>query len=84
MAGGGISPMSNMPNMLGKSQTSLFEAGGGLNDAMHPDLSGLSAKERKMAQRRCIAEDPEWNLAPVEKLSELCVKVIVANFESEY
>ncbi|KAJ3035659.1 T-complex-associated testis-expressed protein 1 [Rhizophlyctis rosea] len=34
-----------------------------------------------MAQRRIIAEDPEWNLAPVPKLSELCVKVIVANFE---
>ncbi|KAJ3412302.1 T-complex-associated testis-expressed protein 1 [Chytridiales sp. JEL 0842] len=62
---------------VGRSQTSLFEA----LAQNEPDYSGLSAKERKMAQRRCIAEDPEWNLAPVEKLSDLCVKVIVANFE---
>ena len=35
-------------------------------------------------QRRIIAEDPEWNLAPVPRLTDLCVKVIVANFESIY
>ena len=35
-------------------------------------------------QRRIIAEDPEWNLAPVDKLSDMCVRVIVANFESKY
>ncbi|KAI8848522.1 hypothetical protein BC829DRAFT_443667 [Chytridium lagenaria] len=41
------------------------------------------AKERRIAQRRCIAEDPDWNLALVEKLTDLCVKDIVANFEHE-
>jgi hypothetical protein len=34
-------------------------------------------------QRRIIAEDPEWNLAPVDKLSDMCVRVLVANFESK-
>ncbi|KAJ3210620.1 T-complex-associated testis-expressed protein 1 [Dinochytrium kinnereticum] len=57
-----------------RSQLSLLEAS-------DPNLAGLSMKERRMAQRRCIAEDPEWNLALVEKLTDLCVKVIVANFE---
>ncbi|KAJ3038996.1 T-complex-associated testis-expressed protein 1, partial [Rhizophlyctis rosea] len=46
-----------------------------------PSMAGMSPKEKLMAQRRIIAEDPEWNLAPVPKLSELCVKIIVANFE---
>ncbi|KAJ3099132.1 T-complex-associated testis-expressed protein 1 [Phlyctochytrium planicorne] len=59
-----------------RSQLSLVEGS-------DPNLSGLSMKERRMAQRRCIAEDPEWNLALVEKLSDLCVKVIVANFEEK-
>ncbi|KAJ3114625.1 hypothetical protein HK098_007295, partial [Nowakowskiella sp. JEL0407] len=60
-----------------------------------PSTSGLSAvtvmgnlpstqlsNHKEKQQRRIIAEDPEWNLAPVEKLSELCVRVIVSNFES--
>ncbi|KAI8609480.1 hypothetical protein BC830DRAFT_1150276 [Chytriomyces sp. MP71] len=47
-------------------------------------LTGLSAKEKRQAQRRCIAEDAEWNLALVEKLSELCLRVIVANFEKSH
>jgi hypothetical protein len=31
--------------------------------------------------RRIISEDPEWNLSAVPKLSDICVKVIVKNFE---
>lgn len=46
--------------------------------------SFATQRERKAAQRRIIAEDPEWNLAPVEKLTELCLKIIVANFESKF
>ena len=30
--------------------------------------------------RRIIAEDPEWNLATVSQLSEICLKHIVENF----
>lgn len=32
--------------------------------------------------RRVIAEDPEWSLATVPLLWELCIKHIVHNFES--
>jgi hypothetical protein len=35
-------------------------------------------------KRRIIAEDPEWNLAPVQRLTNKCVDIIVKNFESEY
>lgn len=37
--------------------------------------------ESERNARRIIAEDPEWNLAPVERLSKLCVLIIVKNFE---
>lgn len=33
--------------------------------------------------RRIIAEDPDWSLATVPLLSELCIKHIVQNFESK-
>ena len=33
--------------------------------------------------RRIIAEDPEWSLATVPMLTELCVKHVVDNFESK-
>ncbi|KAJ1544787.1 T-complex-associated testis-expressed protein 1, partial [Nowakowskiella sp. JEL0078] len=56
---------------LSPGNTDMAEGGG---------MSILGFKHEKV-QRRIIAEDPEWNLAPVEKLSELCVRVIVANFE---
>ncbi|RKO86621.1 hypothetical protein BDK51DRAFT_50408 [Blyttiomyces helicus] len=49
-----------------------------------PKLQGLTGKRLIAAQRRILAEDPEWNLAPVDKLSELCVRVIVSNFGSEF
>ncbi|KAI8843930.1 hypothetical protein BJ741DRAFT_589591 [Chytriomyces cf. hyalinus JEL632] len=63
---------------MAEQPASMFNGpAGGDNDT----LAGLSAKERRMAQRRCIAEDKEWNLALVEKLSELCLRVVVANFE---
>ena len=43
------------------------------------------ARRDKQAQmnRKIIAEDPEWNLAPIEKLQNICLKAIVANFESK-
>ncbi|KAI9098244.1 hypothetical protein DFS34DRAFT_620121 [Phlyctochytrium arcticum] len=57
----------------------LFEASG---MAPPPDsLSGATKAQVISNQRRVIAEDPEWNLAAVENLSELCLKSIVANFE---
>ncbi|KAJ3190767.1 T-complex-associated testis-expressed protein 1 [Irineochytrium annulatum] len=69
-----------------RSQMSLYEGGGGGGadgggGTINP-YAGLSGKERKMAQRRCIAEDPEWNLAVVDRLTEICVRVIVNNFEN--
>ena len=46
-----------------------------------------SAKENPAADwrnmRRIIAEDPEWSLATVPLLVELCLKHIVAKFESK-
>ena len=46
-----------------------------------------SAKENPAADwrnmRRIIAEDPEWSLATVPLLVELCLKHIVADFESK-
>ncbi|KAJ3276113.1 T-complex-associated testis-expressed protein 1 [Terramyces sp. JEL0728] len=38
-------------------------------------------KEKQAQERRIISEDCEWNLAPVEKLTVLCLKAIVKNFE---
>lgn len=34
--------------------------------------------------RRIIAEDPEWSLATVPLLSDLCIKHVVGNFECKY
>ncbi|KAJ3258060.1 T-complex-associated testis-expressed protein 1 [Boothiomyces macroporosus] len=39
------------------------------------------AKEKPVQERRILSEDCEWNLAPVEKLTALCLKAIVKNFE---
>lgn len=33
-----------------------------------------------MSHRRIVAEDPEWNVAPVSALSALCVAVLVGSF----
>lgn len=41
-------------------------------------------KEKDGLKRRIIAEDPEWNLAPVQKLTNLCIQIIVKNFERKY
>ncbi|KAI8815348.1 hypothetical protein BJ742DRAFT_670594 [Cladochytrium replicatum] len=41
----------------------------------------IPADVRKRQERRILAEDPQWNLAPVEKLSDACMRVIVKNFE---
>ena len=46
-----------------------------------------SAKDNPAADmrnmRRIIAEDPEWSLATVPLLTELCISHIVNNFESK-
>ncbi len=34
--------------------------------------------------RRIIAEDPEWSLATVPMMFELCIKHVVENFESKF
>jgi hypothetical protein len=61
-----------------------YSDGGGVGSLNELGQSSFATqRERKAAQRRIIAEDPEWNLAPVEKLTELCLKIIVANFESK-
>ena len=44
--------------------------------------SNAAADNRSM--RRIIAEDPEWSLATVPLLTELCVNHVVANFSGEY
>lgn len=44
-----------------------------------PDPSENAYKKQ---ERRIIAEDFEWNLAPIDKLTEMCVKAIISNFES--
>ena len=46
------------------------------------EVSVLPELGKGFTKRRIIAEDPEWNLAAVEKLSNICVKIIVGNFES--
>ncbi|KAJ3190210.1 T-complex-associated testis-expressed protein 1 [Gaertneriomyces sp. JEL0708] len=47
-----------------------------------PSISdGLTKKERIAANRRVIAEDPEWNLAPVKKLVEMCLDMVINHFE---
>ncbi|KAJ3391413.1 T-complex-associated testis-expressed protein 1 [Lobulomyces angularis] len=56
----------------------------GSNNEVNNNIVGggfISSKERRMNQRKIIGEDPEWNLAPVKKLTALCIKVIVKNFE---
>lgn len=48
----------------------------------------LSSKDNPAADlrnmRRIIAEDPEWSLATVPLLWELCINHIVDNFESKF
>nr|KAG5688523.1 hypothetical protein BaRGS_031307 [Batillaria attramentaria] len=54
----------------------------GHEEAIMPDLTSKdnpSADWRNM--RRIIAEDPEWSLATVPLLTELCIKYVIANFE---
>lgn len=41
----------------------------------------LAADPRKM--RRIIAEDPEWSLAVVPLLTNLCLEHIIENFEGK-
>ncbi|TPX61954.1 hypothetical protein PhCBS80983_g00814 [Powellomyces hirtus] len=39
-------------------------------------------QEAPVAQRRVLAEDLQWNLSPVKKLSDLCINVLVSRFEA--
>lgn len=55
-----------------------------------PSITPVSAKSRNPhpganfhRMRRIIAEDPEWSLAIVPLLTELCIQHIIRNFQSE-
>ena len=64
-----------------KSQRSNFS--GRIGDVPPPidDLKDNPASDLRN-MRRIIAEDPEWSLATVPLMVELCLKHIVDNFES--
>lgn len=47
----------------------------------YPTTLNPAANPRRM--RRIIAEDPEWSLAIVPQLTELCIQHIINNFESK-
>ena len=42
-------------------------------------LQGIQNK--KNYTRRIYAEDPDWNILSVKKLTDICLKVVVQNFE---
>jgi len=48
-----------------------------------PLQPNILTKEEKVNLRRIIAEDSNWNLAPVKTLSEICVDSIVGNFNQK-
>nr|BAG65128.1 unnamed protein product [Homo sapiens] len=55
-----------------------------------PSITPVPAKSRNphpraniRRMRRIIAEDPEWSLAIVPLLTELCIQHIIRNFQSE-
>lgn len=48
-----------------------------------PLQPNILTKEEKVNLRRIIAEDSQWNLAPVKTLSEICVNSIVNNFNQK-
>ncbi|KAJ3002666.1 T-complex-associated testis-expressed protein 1, partial [Thoreauomyces humboldtii] len=46
--------------------------------------NNASNKQEAVAnQRRVLAEDLQWNLSPVRKLSDLCINVLVSRFEDQ-
>jgi hypothetical protein len=46
-------------------------------------LSSIPSKhEPDLVHRRIIAEDLEWNVVPIANLTQMCITVIVSNFES--
>lgn len=56
------------------------------SQATKPSSMTLPAKSKTSSfrrMRRIIAEDPEWSLAIVPLLTELCIQHIVQNFHSE-
>ena len=70
----------------GKSATSHRSGGGSLKAGSVPspnmvDKDNPAADLRNM--RRIIAEDPDWSLATVPMLVELCISHIIQNFESK-
>lgn len=71
----------------GKRQLSASQEGSALHDAIASGFQDGGANQPTNASanmRRIIAEDPEWNLAPVERLTDICIKVIVDNFKGNY
>lgn len=67
-----IPPLSTEKSIFGDS---------GNGQSIMEDQPVFEQSVKESRERRIIAEDPEWNLAPVEKLTALCIKVIVKNFE---
>lgn len=63
------------------------KSGGSKKGGTVPPSPVASAKDNPAADwrnmRRIIAEDPEWSLATVPLLVELCITHIVSNFESK-
>lgn len=55
-----------------------------LKTSTSPAPSQLKTKTTNVRRmRRIISEDPEWSLAIVPLLTELCIQHIVKNFQSE-
>ncbi|TPX69387.1 hypothetical protein SpCBS45565_g02479 [Spizellomyces sp. 'palustris'] len=90
----GVVPQSELPRRVNSNPavataearsvappSGLFETSQGASEILGGVSVPYDGEPEKGGQRRVIAEDPEWNLAAVENLSELCIRSIVANFE---
>jgi hypothetical protein len=63
-----------------KSTSNLMKTNGSKANLIN-GLFQEKAEQKEKVARRIIGEDPEWNLAPVSRLANLCVQIIVKNFE---
>lgn len=82
---------SKPASRVGSGQSGKSGKSGGskkVGDAPVPPSPTASAKDNPAADwrtmRRIIAEDPEYSLATVPRLIEICITHIVSNFESKY
>lgn len=81
---------SKPASRVGSGQSGKSGKSGGskkVGDAPVPPSPTASAKDNPAADwrtmRRIIAEDPEYSLATVPRLIEICITHIVSNFESK-